>query len=99
VLKRDSLPDATRRVFDHLAANALVRDFTLIGGSALALQFGHRHSDDPQSKPSPLKAKDGAMCQHHDHFVIAKRVAPWQSKWRFSFLERQSKREGGFPPP
>lgn len=46
VLKLDSLPDATRRVFDHLAANALLHDFTLIGGTALALQIGHRHSED-----------------------------------------------------
>ncbi|MDR3157628.1 MAG: nucleotidyl transferase AbiEii/AbiGii toxin family protein [Zoogloeaceae bacterium] len=46
MLKLDSLPDATRRVFDHLAANTLLREFTLIGGSALALQFGHRHSED-----------------------------------------------------
>lgn len=46
MLKLDSLPDATRRVFDHMAANALLRDFTLIGGTALALQIGHRHSED-----------------------------------------------------
>lgn len=46
MLKLDSLPDATRRVFDHLAANPLLRDFTLIGGTALALQIGHRRSED-----------------------------------------------------
>jgi hypothetical protein len=46
MLKLDSLPDATRRVFDHLAANALLQDFTLIGGTAMALQMGHRHSED-----------------------------------------------------
>jgi len=46
VLKLDSLPDATRRVFDHLAADDLLHDFTLIGGTALALQIGHRHSED-----------------------------------------------------
>jgi hypothetical protein len=46
VLKLDSLPDATRRVFEHLSANALLQDFTLIGGTALALQIGHRRSED-----------------------------------------------------
>lgn len=46
MLKLDSLPDATRRLFDHLAANALLRNFTLIGGTALALQIGHRRSED-----------------------------------------------------
>lgn len=46
MLKLDSLPDATRRLFDHLATNVLLRDFTLIGGTALTLQIGHRHSED-----------------------------------------------------
>lgn len=46
MLKLASLPEATRRVFDHFAANALLGDFTLIGGTALALQLGHRRSED-----------------------------------------------------
>jgi predicted nucleotidyltransferase component of viral defense system len=33
-------------VFEHLAGNALLQDFTLIGGTALALQIGHRQSVD-----------------------------------------------------
>jgi hypothetical protein len=31
VLKLDNLPGATRRVFEHLSANALLQGFTLIG--------------------------------------------------------------------
>ncbi len=46
VLRLDSLPEATRRVFDQLAANMALRDFTLIGGAALALQIAHRRSED-----------------------------------------------------
>lgn len=42
----DSLPEQTRRVFDQLAGNPLLRDFTLIGGTALALRIGHRRSED-----------------------------------------------------
>lgn len=40
------LPAATRTVFEHLRTQALLKDFTLIGGSALALQIGHRLSQD-----------------------------------------------------
>ena len=40
------LPIATRAVFEHLRAEPLLRDFTLIGGTALALQIGHRLSQD-----------------------------------------------------
>jgi hypothetical protein len=39
----ERLPEATRLVFEHLARN--LRDFTLIGGTALALQVGHRYSE------------------------------------------------------
>jgi len=46
VLKLDSLPEQTRRVFDHLSASTIIKDFTLIGGTALALQIGHRRSED-----------------------------------------------------
>ncbi len=45
MLKLDSLPDATRHLYDHLTTNDLLRDFTLIGGTALALQIGHRRSE------------------------------------------------------
>ena len=33
------LPPATLKVFEHLRTQALLGDFTLIGGSALALQI------------------------------------------------------------
>lgn len=46
MLKLASLPEQTRRVFEHLAANPAMQDFTLIGGTALALQIGHRRSED-----------------------------------------------------
>lgn len=46
MLKLDSLPEATRCLFEYLAANALLSNFTLIGGTALALQIGHRRSED-----------------------------------------------------
>lgn len=46
MLNRDSLPPATQRVFDHLAQNTKLAKFTLIGGSALALQIAHRYSED-----------------------------------------------------
>ena len=46
MLRLDSLPEQTRQVFDHLSANELLRNFTLIGGTALALQINHRKSED-----------------------------------------------------
>lgn len=40
------LPDGMRAVFAHLCRQPLLKDFTLIGGTALALQIGHRQSQD-----------------------------------------------------
>lgn len=46
MLNPDSLPEQTRKVFEHLAGSDLIQGFTLIGGTALALQIGHRRSED-----------------------------------------------------
>ena len=46
MLNLDSLPLQTRRVYEHLAANGFIDAYTLIGGTALALQIGHRRSED-----------------------------------------------------
>ncbi|TAN48333.1 MAG: hypothetical protein EPN21_15200 [Methylococcaceae bacterium] len=46
MLSQNSLPMATQRVFEHFAQNTRLADFTLIGGSALALQAAHRYSED-----------------------------------------------------
>lgn len=46
MLNRDVLPSQTRCIFDLLAKDARLSDFILIGGTALALQKGHRLSED-----------------------------------------------------
>ena len=40
------LPEKTRSLFDRLIEDPLMRGMTLVGGSALALQIGHRMSED-----------------------------------------------------
>lgn len=40
------LPDRTRALFARLKEEPLLAGFTLVGGSALALQIGHRLSED-----------------------------------------------------
>lgn len=40
------LPEKTRSLFDRLIEEPLTRGMTLVGGSALALQIGHRMSED-----------------------------------------------------
>lgn len=45
-LKLDFMPKATRKNFDRLKADPRLSGFTLVGGTALALQIGHRMSKD-----------------------------------------------------
>jgi hypothetical protein len=40
------LPDKTRSLFERLIEEPRMRGMTLVGGSALALQIGHRMSED-----------------------------------------------------
>ena len=46
MLRLDTLPAATAKVFAHLYAEPLLAGFTLIGGTALSLQVAHRQSED-----------------------------------------------------
>ncbi len=46
MLRLDTLPAATAKVFAHLYAEPLLAGFTLIGGTALSLQIAHRQSED-----------------------------------------------------
>ena len=46
MLKLDCMPARTRRVFEVLAKEPLMKGFVLIGGTALSIQIGHRLSED-----------------------------------------------------
>lgn len=45
-LKMELMPKATQRNFSRLKDDARLAGFTLVGGTALALQIGHRISED-----------------------------------------------------
>ena len=40
------LPEKTQRLFDHIKRQPDIGNFVLVGGTALALQLGHRYSED-----------------------------------------------------
>ncbi|MEQ1533617.1 MAG: nucleotidyl transferase AbiEii/AbiGii toxin family protein [Sideroxydans sp.] len=46
MLKLDCMPERTRRVFEVLAKEPLMKGFVLIGGTALSIQISHRLSED-----------------------------------------------------
>nr|WP_175428941.1 nucleotidyl transferase AbiEii/AbiGii toxin family protein [Azospirillum argentinense] len=45
-LRIDSLPPETKRLLDTISTYDEISDFVLIGGTALALSWGHRRSED-----------------------------------------------------
>jgi hypothetical protein len=46
MLRIDSLPAETARLFSHLGEDPDIGRFTLVGGTALTLSFAHRRSED-----------------------------------------------------
>ncbi len=46
MLRLKFMPERTRRVYEALAKEPLMKGFVLIGGTALSLQLGHRLSED-----------------------------------------------------
>jgi hypothetical protein len=62
-LKKEFLPENTRNVFEYLANEPLLQGFTLIGGTALSLQIGHRVSEDLDfwTSNETLKKRDISM--------------------------------------
>ncbi len=59
MLKLDNMPERTRRVFEVLAKEPLMKGFVLIGGTALSIQIGHRLSEDLDFwLPGPSLSKD-----------------------------------------
>ncbi len=59
MLRLEFMPERTRRVFQVLAQEPLMRGFVLIGGTALSIQIGHRLSEDLDFwLPSAAMSKD-----------------------------------------
>ncbi len=40
------LPERTRKIYQHLGTTSFISNFTLVGGTALAMQLKHRLSED-----------------------------------------------------
>ncbi|MEY4862603.1 MAG: hypothetical protein RLZ51_698 [Pseudomonadota bacterium] len=62
-LKLEFMPEATQKNFSRLKDDPRLAGFTLVGGTALALQIGHRISEDLDfnifGQKLPIKAIDG----------------------------------------
>ena len=63
--KFELMPEATQKNFARLKDDPRLAGFTLVGGTALALQIGHRMSEDLDfnifGQPLPIQAIDGVL--------------------------------------
>lgn len=61
-LKMEFMPETTQKNFARLKDNPKLAGFTLVGGTALAIQIGHRVSEDLDfnifGKKLPIRAID-----------------------------------------
>ena len=46
LLDMDFLPEKTRKIYQHLGTSSFISNFTMVGGTALAMQIRHRLSED-----------------------------------------------------
>jgi len=64
-LKLEFMPEATQKNFARLKDDTRLAGFTLVGGTALSLQIGHRISEDLDfnifGQKLPIKAIDGLL--------------------------------------
>jgi len=64
-LKLEFMPEATQKNFARLKDDPRLAGFTLVGGTALALQIGHRISEDLDfnifGQKLPIKVIDGLL--------------------------------------
>lgn len=64
-LKLEFMPESTQKNFVRLKGDPRLAGFTLVGGTALALQIGHRISEDLDfnifGQPLPIRAIDGIL--------------------------------------
>ena len=64
-LKLEFMPEATQKNFVRLQDDPRLAGFTLVGGTAMALQIGHRVSEDLDfnifGQKLPIKALDGLL--------------------------------------
>lgn len=64
-LRRNLLPPATTAVIDELADESALEGFCLVGGTALALQAGHRRSLDVDLVTfAPMLEQEWAVSRH-----------------------------------
>lgn len=74
----DALPDATRDLFEYAGHCEALAPFTLMGGTALALQIGHRQSFDLDfavfTEKLPVVAIDDWMSELHNDGIKASHI-------------------------
>jgi hypothetical protein len=85
MLKLQFMPEHTRRVFEALAKEPLMKGFVLIGGTALSIQIGHRLSEDldfwlpvtsmSKDRVDAILSKLGAMGLHHEFVTPAWQIS------------------------
>lgn len=84
MLKQEFMPERTRRVYEVLANEPLMKGFVLIAGTALSLQMGHRLSEDldfwlpatsmSKERIDTILSRLGAKAFHHEFVTPAWKI-------------------------
>jgi len=93
-LRTDLLPAATKKNFARLHNDARLAIFSLVGGTALALQIGHRISEDLDfnifGSKLPIRAINGVLNDLSASGAVVKSLITTEQKSRFKINTSES---------
>ena len=85
------MPENTRAVFNELSAHKFISRFTLVGGTALSIQIGHRLSEDLDYIFDGEKINSAAIKKHIADVFPDHKIIRQDNGWQIDFLINGSK--------
>ncbi|MFC2087165.1 nucleotidyl transferase AbiEii/AbiGii toxin family protein [Bacteroidota bacterium] len=81
-----SMPENTRKVFSALSEAPFISDFTLVGGTALAIQIHHRRSEDLDFIYDGKKLNSNAIKRNMGNVFASYRIIRQDDNWQIDFV-------------
>jgi len=82
VINLQFIPPETFLVFEKLGESSFIKDYTLVGGTALAMQIEHRMSEDLDfvidTEKLNIQTIKRNIAKHFPDYKIIRQEAPWQ---------------------
>ena len=86
ILDMDFLPERTRIIYQRLGSSSFIANFTLVGGTALAMQIKHRLSEDLDFVFDGEELNINQIKRNIKQLFPSYRIIRQDHKWQIDFL-------------